>query len=166
MDKQSRTSLFLKWLAGVASAVLTAVIIWFITHPGGALNPTPTEPTVIEISGIWYTPVKNLSYNIIQNDNQFEWVVRETMVNGFGTIEGNRLTMIINNEKVIYNVVERDENDNPTVLFTTNRKLISVILFRTCDDFQKFNVNLGNTYPDLKPIVEDFVRSINNPSCP
>src|SRR5262249_3929183 len=33
-----------KWLAGVAAAVLGSVIIWWLTHPGGPLNPPPPPP--------------------------------------------------------------------------------------------------------------------------
>ncbi len=165
MNNKSKLSSFLKWLIGIATVVITSVIVWFFTHPGGVLDPMPTEPTIIEISGVWHTPMKDLSYNIIQNENQFEWIIRKNGTSGQGKIEGNMLTMIINNSKVIYNVVEWDDKKNPTVLFTTNKNFMNVILFRSCDDFKKFRINLINTYPDWKPIVDNYIKSLKNATC-
>lgn len=31
-----------KWLAGIAASIITALIIWFLTHSGGPLNPAPS----------------------------------------------------------------------------------------------------------------------------
>lgn len=166
MKNQPKLSAFLKWMTGIATAVIVSVLVWFFTHPGGLLDPGPSKPTVIDISGIWLTPGKNLSYNIIQNGKQYEWVIRENMISGPGKIEGNTLTMIINREEVIYNVVEWDDKKYPSVLFTTNPKLVSVVLFRTCDDFQRFRLNLNNIYPDLKPIVDSYIASLKNATCP
>jgi hypothetical protein len=35
-----------KWLAGIAGSIITAVAIWWLTHPGGPLNrePSPKGP--------------------------------------------------------------------------------------------------------------------------
>ncbi len=30
-----------KWLAGIAASIIAALIIWFLTHSGGPLNPIP-----------------------------------------------------------------------------------------------------------------------------
>jgi len=39
----SQSSSLGKWLAGIAATIIGAVVIWWLTHPGGLLNPvTPT----------------------------------------------------------------------------------------------------------------------------
>ncbi len=35
---------FGKWLGGIAATVIAAVVIWWLTHPGGLLNPTQPTP--------------------------------------------------------------------------------------------------------------------------
>jgi len=38
-----------KWLAGIAASIVAALIIWFLTHEGGPLNPKsdPVEETAV-----------------------------------------------------------------------------------------------------------------------
>lgn len=32
-----------KWLAGIIAAIITGVIVWWLTHPGGFFNPNPED---------------------------------------------------------------------------------------------------------------------------
>lgn len=32
-----------KWLTGILAAVITGVIVWWLTHPGGLINPNPDK---------------------------------------------------------------------------------------------------------------------------
>ena len=40
------SSSFGKWLAGIAASVTGALIIWWLTHPGGPFNPIPPTATL------------------------------------------------------------------------------------------------------------------------
>jgi len=42
-------SLLGKWLAGILATVLSAAMVWWLTHPGGPLNPAvpPTSPAAV-----------------------------------------------------------------------------------------------------------------------
>ncbi len=37
-------SSYLKWLGGIVAAVITAVLVWWLTEPGGLLNPEDATP--------------------------------------------------------------------------------------------------------------------------
>lgn len=45
MANKSTSSSFRKWLGGVATSVIVAVLVWWLTHAGGVLNPIPVTPT-------------------------------------------------------------------------------------------------------------------------
>ena len=32
-----------KWLAGIAASIITTLVIWYLTHSGGPLNPSPSD---------------------------------------------------------------------------------------------------------------------------
>ena len=52
MAEGKRGSSCLKWLAGLVAAVITAVLVWWLTAPGGLLNPeeaTPEPKPVLKI---------------------------------------------------------------------------------------------------------------------
>ena len=163
MTDQLKTFSFWKWLSSVATTVFAAIVIWWLTHQGGILNPVEK---VINIEGTWLTPFKNLSYNVTQNDNQYRWIIRESGVSGTGTIEGNTLVSIIDGKRVEYEIKERDSNGNPKVLFTTHPNYVGVVLFKTCGDFKNFLEAFGNDYPKLKNGFYNAVKKIPNPTCP
>ncbi len=33
-----------KWVAGILAAIISALVVWQVTQPGGLLNPTPVAP--------------------------------------------------------------------------------------------------------------------------
>lgn len=44
MGEESRSTLG-KWLAGIAASIIAALVIWWLTHPDGPLNPDEPEVT-------------------------------------------------------------------------------------------------------------------------
>jgi hypothetical protein len=46
-----------KWIAGIVAAIISAVIVWQITQPGGLLNPTPDAPHAPPITNTTGQPI-------------------------------------------------------------------------------------------------------------
>lgn len=48
-EKESLSTNIIKWLAGILSAVLIAVFTWWLTHPGGTLNPSKVDIKILSV---------------------------------------------------------------------------------------------------------------------
>ena len=64
-----------KWLAGILATVLSAVLIWSLTHPGGLLNPeepTPPQVPVLRIVDVQVSPasVGGVAVATVYNEGQ------------------------------------------------------------------------------------------------
>lgn len=70
-----------KWLAGILASIVAAVAVWWLTHPGGPLNPvTPTPP-----------PEPRLSFleKVSGNYQLFSWIqVPRPIVMGVSVKDG------------------------------------------------------------------------------
>lgn len=44
MSERSSGSSIGKWIAGITATIIGAVVIWWLTHPSGPLNPVPPTP--------------------------------------------------------------------------------------------------------------------------
>ena len=159
-------SSFGKWLAGIAASVIAGLIIWWFTQGNKANNYDEYPEDVMDISGVWLTPYRDLSYNITQDNYNYNWIIRESGVSGSGTIEGRTFISNLKGERVSYEVRETDPEGNPVVLFTTDPKYTGVILFRTCDNLKKFLFDFDVEFPELKSKVHYVMQNIPNPTCP
>jgi len=148
-----------KWAAGIAATVIAALLIWWLTRPGGVLDPVP------DFSGDWLTPNRGLSYKVIQNDNQYTWVIRENGVSGTGTVEGETLVLQLEGERVVYQA-KMDSRGNPIVLHTFHPHYAGVVLFKSCHEFEIFLNDLAVDYPELKNQIYQFIKNLPNPACP
>jgi hypothetical protein len=169
MKKNSLLSSVIKWIAGIAAAVIGAVLIAYLTgaiRPGSPLNPASPTPTIMVVSGDWLTPFDNLSYRVTQDEAHFTWLIRESGVSGEGAVKGKTFVGTISGQEVVYGVGEWAPNGDPTVLYSSNPAYLAVILFRTCADFKKFAADISSISPQLTNVVRDALKKIPNPTCP
>ena len=131
------------------------------------LEPVDLGCPVMDVSGVWLTPFNNLSYSITQDQTKVRLIVRESGVNGTGTIEGKTFVADVGGQKVVYEVGEWDSKGNPTVLNTFHPDYFAVVLFRTCDDFGKFVTDVGKLFDaPTQTQFYNLVKSLPNPKCP
>jgi hypothetical protein len=138
MKSKPKSFSFSKRMAGISAKGMTTLVIFWFALSIVLINPVSADPTTMDISGIWLTPFENGSYEIIQNDDQYTWTVRETGETGKGIIKGNKIISYIGDKKAVYDTMKFDSQGNPVVLSSKDEGYSSITLFKTCDDFKVF----------------------------
>ena len=161
MNEGVKSFSIMQWIAGIIATVVSGLVIWFITERLGVQDLVTKD-----ISGVWKTPMKDLSYKIIQDNNSYTWIIRESGVSGGGTIKGSKLISDVNGKEVVYQVKELASDDDRFVLYTHDPAYATVILFKECRDLEDFLKEIGYDSPALKKIVSYFMEKLPNPTCP
>ncbi len=128
-------------------------------------DPTPSEEPVMDISGFWITPFPRLTYEVTQEGADYGWVIPGSGTTGTGKISGNQLSGKIGEQTVTYEAVLFDADGTPLVLFTAHPLHFRTILFKDCNDLQRFLHKYKEQKPNYYTILSAELKKIQNPVC-
>lgn len=130
------------------------------------VSEKPVVPTVMDVSGTWYTPDRNLIYEITQNGDQYRWSIIGTHLSGDGQVSGNQLVGLLDGVRVIYKAHKVGPRQKALLLYTDHPQHSLVILFKECRYYQDFLNDYKRDRPNLYNIGAAALSTLPNPKCP